>query len=93
VPRWDMQDLAGRSRPLEGLAFLTSNLVVLVKCIPMSAPQEINMLAFDQSAVYFVTNAVTLRSSAEKRRYYDDLQIDWCSRTFADARGSGIGWQ
>jgi hypothetical protein len=27
------------------------------------------MLAFDQSAVYFVTNAVTVRSSAEKRRY------------------------
>jgi hypothetical protein len=38
--------VAVRSRPLEGLAaFLTSKLVVLAKCIPMSAAQEINMLA------------------------------------------------
>jgi hypothetical protein len=86
--------LVRRSRPLEGLAaFLKSKLVVLAKFIPMSAAQEINMLAFDHGAVSFVTNAVTLRSSAEKRRYYDDLQIDRCSRTFADARGSGNSWQ
>jgi hypothetical protein len=78
----------------EGLAgFLTSKLVVLEKCMPMSAGQEINMLAFDHRAVPLVTNAVTHRSSVENRRYCDDLQIDRGSRSFAAARGAGNGWQ
>jgi hypothetical protein len=57
---------ARRSRPFEGLAaFLTSNLVVLAKCIPTSNGQEINMLAFDHRAVSLVKNSVALCSSAE----------------------------
>jgi hypothetical protein len=51
---------ARRSRPLAGLAaFLTSNLVVLAKRMPMSVAQEINMLAFDHRAVWLAMNTVT----------------------------------
>jgi hypothetical protein len=58
---------ARRLRSLEGLAaFLTSNLVVLAKWIPMSAVEEINTLAFDRSEVSFVTNTVTLRLSLKR---------------------------
>jgi hypothetical protein len=43
---------ARRSHLIEALAaFLTPNLVALEKCIPMSAAQEINMLAFDRGGV------------------------------------------
>jgi hypothetical protein len=36
----------------------------------------------------FATDTVAHRSPDQKGMYYDELQIDWCNRTFADPRGS-----
>jgi hypothetical protein len=72
------------------LKLLTSNLVVLAKCTPMSAAQDINIPANDASkSLAAIADIVPHPTTGEER--HDELRIDRNGRGFAVGRNASDG--